>query len=137
MCNSGIQPMLILYAEDDIDDFGFFCEVAKGFSESITVINTRNGIETIEYLDNSIVLPELIFLDINMPAMDGKACLKNIKRDPKFRDIPVIIYSTSQNPRDRDQCIQMGAVAFLAKPNNVSEANSILSRFLDNRQLPA
>lgn len=78
-----------------------------------------------------------LFLDINMPAIGGKACLKNIKRDSKLKEIPVVIYSTSQNPKDREQCIRMVAVAFLRKTNRVTEANKILSQFFTNSRVSA
>ncbi|SKC83292.1 response regulator [Ohtaekwangia koreensis] len=76
--------MLILYAEDDIDDFNLFCEVIHSFDPRIECVNAVNGIAALEFLENSKALPDYVVVDINMPAMDGKACLKNIKKDPKF-----------------------------------------------------
>jgi CheY-like chemotaxis protein len=121
--------MLVLYAEDDVDYFYFFYEVIKEINPKIECINTRDGLETIEYLDNASVLPELIVLDINMPAMDGKACLKNIKKDPKLRSIPVVIYTTSFNSRDQEHCLQLGAIDYIQKPNTVFEAQEKLSKY--------
>jgi CheY-like chemotaxis protein len=122
--------MIVLYAEDDIEDVDVFCEVIVSINESIECINTRDGIETITYLENATTLPDMIFLDINMPTMDGKACLKNIKKDEKLRSIPVVIYTTSTNPLDRELCFQLGAVDFIKKPNTIDEAISRLSPFL-------
>ena len=121
--------MLILYAEDDIDDFYLFSEVIKEINSKVECVNTRNGLETIEYLDNAIVLPQLIFLDINMPAMDGKACLKNIKKDSKLKSIPVVIYTTSLNSRDQDHCRQLGASEYIGKPKTVKDAREKLSKY--------
>jgi len=121
--------MLVLYAEDDIDDFDFFCDVLKSFDPAAKCLNMRNGREAIEFLDNAVVLPDIIFLDINMPAMDGKSCLKNIKRDARLNAIPVVIYTTSQSQRDREHCMQLGAKDFIIKAKSFGEAESNLSRF--------
>jgi CheY-like chemotaxis protein len=114
--------MIVLYAEDDIDDFDFFCEVLKTVSPDHRCINTRNGVETMDFLENSVVLPEIIFLDINMPTMDGKACLRNIKLDERFKSIPVVIYTTSSNDRDKQHCLQLGAVEYVQKPTSIAGA---------------
>jgi CheY-like chemotaxis protein len=122
-----MKDMVVLYAEDDVDDFYFLCEVIKGINPNVKCINTRNGFETIEYLDSALLLPEMIVLDINMPAMDGKACLKNIRKDPRLKDIPVIVYTTTINSRDEQHCLQLGALECIEKPNNIADAHQ---RFL-------
>ncbi|HEY3405747.1 MAG TPA: response regulator, partial [Ohtaekwangia sp.] len=75
--------MIILYAEDDIDDFQFFTETVSAMDSSCTCLNVSNGRELLDFLDTSLILPDLILLDINMPVMNGRACLKEIKRDPR------------------------------------------------------
>jgi len=120
--------MIVLYAEDDIDDFNTFCEVLDEVDSSVKCINARNGLEALQTLEELTVLPDYIFLDINMPALDGKACLKHIKKDERFKMIPVIIYTTSTNPKDRALCEQLGAQDYLPKPNSHKEAFATLSR---------
>lgn len=120
--------MIVLYAEDDIDDFDFFCEVLKTLSPEHRCINTRNGVETIEFLEGTVVLPEIIFLDINMPTMDGKACLRNIKNDERFKSIPVVIYTTSSNDKDKQHCLQLGAIEYVQKPTSIAEAINGLTK---------
>ena len=124
--------MIVLYAEDDLDDFDFFCEVTKEINPHVRCINTRNGVETIEYLDTAIVLPQLIVLDINMPIMNGKVCLKNIKKDLKLNDIPILIYTTTLNLTDQEQCIQLGALDCIQKPYSMTEAVQKLSKYFQN-----
>ena len=87
--------MIVLYAEDDIEDLDDFGEMMHSIDPLVECINTRNGLETIEFLENANILPDFIFLDINMPSMDGKSCLRNIRKDERFNSIPVIIYTTS------------------------------------------
>jgi CheY-like chemotaxis protein len=76
--------MVVLYAEDDIDDFNIFCEVLESVNPLIKVINARNGVEALDILENLPSIPDFIFLDINMPSMDGTACLKRVKNDPRL-----------------------------------------------------
>lgn len=121
--------MIVLYAEDDIEDFSTFYEVLISFNPSIKCLNARNGLEVLEILENAITLPEYVFLDINMPSMDGKACLKRIKTDQRFKSIPVIIYTTSKNPMDIELCRQLGASDYLVKPSSVKEAYNSLAKF--------
>lgn len=121
--------MLVLYVEDDLDDFSFFCEVIQSFDSSIECIHASNGIDAIDFLENSNRLPDYVVIDINMPAMDGKACLKNIKKNPALMSIPVIMYSTSKHPKDIELCMELGAVDYLMKPNTMEEAVRGLSKY--------
>ncbi|HEY9008845.1 response regulator [Ohtaekwangia sp.] len=125
--------MTILYAEDDIDDFLFFCEVIETIDPTIQCVNATTGIEALEMLDRIDTLPDFIFIDINMPAMDGKACLKDIKNDPRLKSIPVIIYSTSNSPMDIEQCMQLGAAAYLVKPHSFDDIVASLSKIVTGK----
>jgi len=121
--------MTVLYAEDDFEDFDFFHEVVKSIDHSTVFINTRDGKETLNYLELAKVLPDIIFLDINMPSMDGKACLKSIRQDARFKSIPVVVYTTSRDPRDKDQCLQLGAIDYLQKANGFEQTARLLEKF--------
>lgn len=123
-------PMVILYAEDDLEDYGTFEEVLALIDPSIVCINSRDGLEALQTLENLVVLPDYIFLDINMPAMDGRACLKHLKKDDRFKSIPAVIYTTSKNAKDMELCKQLGAVAYLIKPTSVKEAVDQLSKII-------
>lgn len=121
--------MTVLYAEDDLEDFNIFNDIIQAIDPSVQVMNVRNGTDALEFLENSIVLPDFVFLDINMPAMDGKSCLKYIKKDTRFADIPVIIYSTSNNKQDIELCNQLGATDFIQKPVTFNDGVNKLIRF--------
>jgi CheY-like chemotaxis protein len=123
--------MQVLYAEDDIDDFALFCEIVKQINDSVQCINTANGRETLEFLENAATLPDLIFLDINMPIMDGKSCLKRIKGNRRFSNIPVVMYTTSRNEKDEQQCRDWGAMDYLKKPAHIHELVDQLSPFFE------
>lgn len=121
--------MLVLYAEDDIEDFDIFVAAARSINADAEILNTTNGLETINLLEELVELPQLIFLDINMPAMDGKACLKMIRNDLRLRSIPVIIYTTSNNAMDKEHCMQLGATAYLSKPNSIDKIEAALEPY--------
>lgn len=125
--------MLVLYVDDDLDDFSFFCEVIQSFDPSIECIHANNGIDALDFLENCNRLPDYVVIDINMPAMDGKACLKSIKRSSKLMAIPVIMYSTSKHPKDIELCMELGAIDYLMKPNTMNEAISGLSKYFTSK----
>jgi CheY-like chemotaxis protein len=123
-----ISTMLVLYAEDDIEDYSLFLEVLEFIQPGAECMNVINGVEVLKFLDDCVILPDYIFLDINMPAMDGKACLKAIKRDPRYKNIPVVIYTTSRNPLDQEFSTELGVLAYLPKPNTIDEAKAALQK---------
>ena len=120
--------MLVLYAEDDIDDYSLFVEVLESVKREVECINVVNGVEVLKFLEECVLLPDYIFLDINMPTMDGKVCLKAIKRDLRFKTIPIVIYTTSRNPLDHEYCIELGVLAYLPKPNTIAEVQTALKK---------
>ncbi|HEY3404156.1 MAG TPA: response regulator, partial [Ohtaekwangia sp.] len=95
-------------------------------------LNVSNGRELLDFLDTSLILPDLILLDINMPVMNGRACLKEIKRDPRLKHIPVVIFTTSKNEQDRQLCIELGATDFLLKPTTSHQATEQLKGLLSS-----
>lgn len=121
--------MTVLYAEDDLEDFDLFSDIVYKINPSVSPINVRNGAEALEFLENSTILPDFVFLDINMPSMDGKSCLKYIKNDERFAHIPVVIYTTSNSTMDIELCYQLGAEDYVQKPNTFQDGTTKLSKF--------
>lgn len=119
--------MQVLFIDDDFEDFEIFCEATQTIGKYIDCIFKQNCSEGLRYLQHASVLPDFIFLDINMPVMDGVECLKQIKLNPKLRRIPVIIFSTAINPRIDYQ--RMGATAVMAKPTTYQEPWKGYARF--------
>jgi CheY-like chemotaxis protein len=113
--------MVILVVDDDIDDLLFFRDALAEIDPEIRCVTANNGIEALRQLDNLQVRPDYIFLDLNMPKMNGKQCLMHIKNSPLFQSIPVIIYSTSRLQDDMDEVRALGAAAFLVKPNKFQQ----------------
>jgi response regulator RpfG family c-di-GMP phosphodiesterase len=110
--------MKIFYADDDREDCELFTEALKQIDPEIKSIIAKDGREAMAYLNNTPELPDFIFLDINMPLVDGRQCLVEIKRSNKLRTIPVIMYSTTSDTNEIQEYYKLGAHDFLIKPNN-------------------
>jgi two-component system, response regulator len=115
----------LVIAEDDEDDRTFYEAALMDFTGCVDFEFVGNGQELIKYLNAHDSLPDLIFLDLNMPGMDGREALKVIRSHPKFKNIPVVCFTTSSSKADRSFCFDNGA-AFHTKPPLMSEFSAIV-----------
>src|SRR4051812_40156861 len=97
----------LLMADDDQDEFYMFKDALKEVSAYLEVSHVESCDALLEYLKTK--RPTLVFLDINMPGKNGIDCLKVIRGSEAYRSIPVVIFSTSGNPRQIEQCFNLGA----------------------------
>jgi CheY-like chemotaxis protein len=129
--------MVVLNVDDDHEDQEFFCDALREIDSSITCLISKSGMEALELLKNGPVLPNYIFLDINMPLMDGKQCLRALKSIPELQSIPVIMYSTSTDTREIQECYKLGAEDFLIKPHSYEKlVNDLSSIFALSKRAP-
>lgn len=110
----------IFYVEDDID-FAFLMEnavqeVSKGLSIKI-VENGKDALDTLKQLTEAKIKPRVILLDLNLPGLSGLDLVKRIRENPFMRYVPVIFFSTSDNPKDVKASLEFGANAYLTKPS--------------------
>jgi len=119
--------MNVLYVDDDAEDKEFFVEALKEIDDSIHCNTASNGLEALDYLTQKQELPSCIFLDINMPLMDGKTCLAEIKKEARLIGIPVIMYSTTSDTNQIRECYKLGAFDFLIKPNTLQKLSEDLT----------
>jgi CheY-like chemotaxis protein len=115
--------LTILAVDDDEDDLFLLKSILRKIDKSIHGFFLTSGREAIDYLLSDIELPDILFLDINMPIMNGKEILQEIRRNPKTSSLRVIVYSTSNSPADIEFCTKLGA-EYLVK--NVSFNESIV-----------
>lgn len=116
------HPKIIFLVDDDTDDLEFFSEALKEIDPSIKCITSSNGESALIKLKEwTAPFPDFIFLDLNLPRLDGKKCLIEIKKNEAIRHIPVVIYSTSSEQRVVEQTLALGAAHFLSKPSRLSE----------------
>ena len=92
--------MFCYLIDDDVDDQEFFSMALQEVNPAIQLATASNGVDALEALSNGRVCPNVIFLDLNMPKLDGWECLKRIKEIENLKNIPVIIYSTLEPPHE-------------------------------------
>ena len=107
----------IFLVDDDTDDQLFFTDALKEIDSGIICTIANNGREALDKLKKSNPLPEILFLDLNMPFMNGYECLSYLKNETRLARIPVVIFTTSNDPKDAETTHQLGADVFLSKPN--------------------
>jgi CheY-like chemotaxis protein len=142
------SSLIVLMADDDEDD----CHLVESAFREIGIAHdlrfVGDGKELLNYLYNKgdfadpekCPRPRLIFLDLNMPRIDGREALARIKSDPQLRDIPILILTTYKEERDIALSKQAGASSFLSKPEMFEDLTNMLSKFctaiLHNPNIP-
>lgn len=106
---------IILYAEDDYDDFESVKEALDQISDHQLLLHAKNGEEAVSFIRNATILPSLVVLDLNMPIMDGKEVLKWMKNQEEYKSIPVMVFTTSSREDDVKLC-QKHSCTFFRKP---------------------
>lgn len=112
-----VDRITILMADDDDDDYFLAKESLRANNSVAALIRVEDGIELLNYLSGND-FPDLIILDLNMPRKDGREALAEIKGHPVFRQIPIVILSTSNVEADRSLAKEAGGILFLTKPSS-------------------
>lgn len=120
----------VLLADDDIDDCGFFKEALEAYQASTCLTIVNDGDQLINLLITNKQLPDVIFLDINMPRKNGFECLSEIKRNKRLEVIPVIIFTTTFEQEVVDLMYREGAHYFICKPAAFSQFKKIIQQSL-------
>ena len=125
------QPIYVLLADDDEDDRLFFTD-AFGELKIKTVVQTvKDGQELMTHLNQpDIVLPHVLFLDLNMPRKTGMECLNEIKNIERLKDVAIAIYSTSASEEDIEETFVKGANVYIKKPSDFGALKKILSEVI-------
>ena len=119
--------MKIVLIDDDRDDGQLFKEVLSEIDSSIEFIHHEESRKGLENLLNDVnTIPNLIFLDINLPIISGWQCLKEFKNHEQLRNVPVIMYTTSSQQKEKDIAHQLGAAGFITKPDDYFRLKQIL-----------
>jgi len=114
-------PRRVFLIDDDADDALIFHETLKEIDLPIECLHYSDCQLVLHTLrETSISVPDFIFLDLNMPRMNGTTVLAEIRKLPAFHHVPVIIYSTSASPHDIEATKQLGATYFFTKPNGIN-----------------
>ena len=123
----GVNKIIrILLIDDDEDEHFFFLEALHKVNSGAICDCLANGKAGLAQLNSATTLPDYVFLDLNMPRMNGMEVLKTIKATSGIANIPVIIYSTSQSQDDMAQAKALGAAQYISKPNTINQLVDIL-----------
>jgi len=129
------KRLYVVLADDDDDDRMIFEHAFNEVRIAHTLDIVDDGYALIHYLENAAELPDIIFLDMNMPGKSGKECLREIRANPKFREVPVVIYSTSASAADLEDTFVAGANVYVKKPNDFLELKKRLAYILSISKL--
>lgn len=122
------DKLKIFLAEDDIDDRSFFKDAFEEVKMKHILKIFEDGISLMDYLEREdAIIPDIIFMDINMPGLSGMECLKDIRTSQKLSEIVVAIYSTSASPSNIEDAFIEGANVYIKKPDEFSALKKIIS----------
>ncbi|MCF0059069.1 response regulator [Dyadobacter sp. CY356] len=123
----------IFLADDDEDDTFLFQEALEQLPLSSSLVTAENGLELMKKLKSSEIVPDMIFLDMNMPVKNGLECLSELRATDVFRETPVIILSTSVAGYLLESAYSAGANLYVQKPTSFSSLISILEKCLSKK----
>lgn len=143
-----MQLPALLIVEDSNEDFEAFQRYLNQYSSEIPVYRCINGdralaflYRTAPYTDHKTApRPGLILLDLNLPGTDGREVLSKIKQDENLKKIPVVVFTTSNNPKDIEACYQQGVNSYIIKPMDFKllkrSIQTLLSYWFEITMLP-
>ena len=146
MLSQELQPLLII--EDSRTDFVLLTKILKQLNFIHPIHHVVNGNEALDFLYRrgsyeelvTTTVPIAILLDLNLPGMGGKECLRIIKQDQVLKMIPIIILSSSDDPNDINYCYQHGANSYILKTTIMQDYRrtiEVFTRWLDVSLLPS
>lgn len=115
-------------ADDDEDDCLVFRDVLTELPHPPHLTCVKNGQILLDRLQANAVLPDILFLDLNMPIKDGLSALEDIKRDNRLKSLPVVMLSTSAQPAALEKAFALGALCFVKKPDTFAALKAILEK---------
>ncbi|RYU93398.1 response regulator [Emticicia agri] len=132
------NPLICLLIDDDQDDQEIFILALEDSGLNMQCVISHNASDALQKLiEDDTFLPNYIFLDLNMPRINGIQLLTEIKKNSRLKHIPVVIYSTSAHPKDKEVTQKLGAAAFITKPSGIKELSQILKDLFQTHVQPA
>ncbi|BAY99191.1 response regulator receiver protein [Tolypothrix tenuis PCC 7101] len=130
------EPLLVV--EDSNEDFRMLQRLMRRMAVQNPIYRCTNGDEVLDLLyqagnneKSSVgIKPSVILLDLNLPGIDGRDILERLKQDTCFKEIPIVVFTTSSNPKDIELCYQKGANGYLVKPMDAQELQKTIQAFV-------
>jgi CheY-like chemotaxis protein len=121
--------------DDDVDDQEIFDLALQGVGTSTKLEFANDGVEAISRIQNDTsFLPHCIFIDLNMPRMNGQQCLQELRKIERIRQVPIVMYSTTVNPQYLADALNHGATDFIEKPITIEALTESLSKIFQMLQ---
>ncbi len=125
------EKLNILLADDDTDDCNFFEKALKQLPVQTNLKIVNDGEQLMQFLTNGEnKIPDVLFLDINMPRKTGFECLAEIKANKKIKDLPVVMFSTSNSHEKISTLFKIGAHVYVHKPSDFSQLVQVIHHAL-------
>ena len=126
-----LKQLNVLLADDDIDDCNFFKKALKELPLPTDLVTVHDGEALMTLLNKEVhSLPHVIFLDINMPRKNGFECLSELKQSDRLKDVPVIMFSTSNSRDAMTSLFKTGADVYIRKPGNFEQLKELIHHAL-------
>ena len=129
LCMQKNKGYKFLVADDDADDFLFLKDALEEIAPQVEVAHLDSCLKLVDMMKESEI-PDLIFLDLNMPVLSGRDCMKQIRVHQHWKDVPVIIYSTSKAEKDVNSCQKDGANLYIVKPNSFQSLLNLIRKVM-------
>ena len=114
------NELTIFYTDDDADDLDFFVEATHSLGQNLNIVTQDSGNKLLDDLKNPPPNPHVIFLDLNMPGINGFDVLKILRNTDNFKKVPVIVFSTSRDESIINKSRELGANYYISKPTDFS-----------------
>ena len=121
-----------LLIDDDADCQELFCTVIDSIAPSLKCITAENGKRALAMLQTNEMSPDIIFLDLNMPLMNGKQFLQELNRLKIFQHVPIIVLTTSADQNTKTAVLELGARQFVTKPDRFSTWEIVLKQVIED-----
>ena len=126
-----LNKLNILLADDSVDEHFLFRHTMRSVDTNINIHTVPDGVELMKWLNKpEAIMPDLLFLDLNMPLKNGRESLAEIRKNEKYANLVVLIYSTSDEKKDIDETFALGANLYIRKPQDYSHLEHTLSKLI-------
>lgn len=125
------EKIKVIFTDDDQDDCNLFAEALERteINHQLQVFN--DGLQLLNHLKDSDDMPHILFLDLNMPFMNGLESLREIRKIEKYKNLTIAIYSTSASEKDQEETFVAGANIYIKKPNDFLVLNKVIKEVLE------